>query len=292
MSVFKSIDAWANMPCKEMFEGVPEVKRLLIQSKTPMHYVEVGLTPEEVIKLMDEAGVERILLNAWYRPGKAVVSNEMVYEWTRKYPDRFIGIAGVDLSDPVEAVKTLEKCVKEYKFKGLRVVNWLWELPPNHKLYYPLYVKCVELDIPFFTQVGHTGPLKPSETGRPVPYLDEVALTFPKLKIIGGHLGYPWTNEMIGVAWKHENVYIDTSAYAPRYYPPEIIHYMKTYGSKKVMYGTNFAQLGFQATMEQVKELGLPEEVEYDFLRGNILRVLGIEEERPVFEKKNKKQKL
>ena len=88
------------------------------------------------------------------------------------------------------------------------------------RYYFPLYVTCIELDIPFCTQVGHTGPLMPSETGRPVPYLDEVALTFPQLQIVAGHIGHPWTDEMIGVAWKHENVFIDTSAYAPRYYPP------------------------------------------------------------------------
>ena len=58
------------------------------------------------------------------------------------------------------------------------------DLPPNDKLYYPLYVKCIERDIPFCTQVGHTGPLMPSEPGRPVPYIDEVALTFPELRIV------------------------------------------------------------------------------------------------------------
>ena len=57
------------------------------------------------------------------------------------------------------------------------------------------------------------------EPGRPVPYLDEVALTFPERRIVAWHIGYPWTDEMIGVAWKHENVYIDTSAHLPRNYP-------------------------------------------------------------------------
>src|SRR5258708_33798637 len=79
-----------------------------------------------------------------------------------------------------------------------------------------------------------------SETGRPVPYLDEVALTFPELRIVAGHIGHPWTDEMIGVAWKHENVYIDTSAYAPRYYPSQLVHYVKTYGQDKVLFGTTF----------------------------------------------------
>jgi predicted TIM-barrel fold metal-dependent hydrolase len=53
----------------------------------------------------------------------------------------------------------------------------------------------VELGIPFMTQVGHTGPLRTSETGRPIPYLDDVALDFPELVIIAGHIGYPWTTE-------------------------------------------------------------------------------------------------
>ena len=104
-------------------------------------------------------------------------------------------------------------------------------------------VACVELGIPFCTQVGHTGPLKPSDTGRPVPYLDRVALDFPELVIVGGHIGHPWTQEMIGLAWKHDNVYIDTSAYLPRYYPDELVHYLNSYGRGKVMFGTNWPQL-------------------------------------------------
>ena len=150
---------------------------------------------------------------------------------------------------------------------------WLWGRPPNDKFYFPLYVKCIELDIPFCTQVGHTGPLMPSETGRPVPYLDEVALTFPELKIVAGHIGHPWTDEMIGVAWKHENVFIDTSAYLPRYYPPQLLHYLKTYGKEKVMFGTNFPQLPFEKCMEQVRALELTDEIRAGFLRENARRV-------------------
>ena len=80
------------------------------------------------------------------------------------------------------------------------MIPWLWDLPPNDRRYYPLYAECVELGIPFCTQVGHTGPLRTSETGRPIPYLDDVALDFPDLVIVGGHIGYPWTDEMIALA--------------------------------------------------------------------------------------------
>ena len=101
-----------------------------------------------------------------------------------------------------------------------------------------------EAGVPFCTQVGHTGPLRPSETGRPIPYIDQVALDFPELVIVCGHVGYPWTEEMVAVARKHENVYIDTSAYTIRRLPEELIRFMKTgTGQRKVLFGTNYPMI-------------------------------------------------
>lgn len=113
----------------------------------------------------------------------------------------------------------------------------------------------------------------PSETGRPVPYLDEVALDFPELRIVAGHIGHPWTDEMIGLAWKHDNVYIDTSAYLPRYYPAQLLQFLQSYGSDKVMFGSNFPQLDWRRCMAQVAELGLTEQGLAKFVQGNARRV-------------------
>src|SRR3990167_6404161 len=137
-------------------------------------------------------------------------------------------------------------------FRALRVVPWLWGLPPNDRRYYPLYVACVELGVPFCTQVGHTGPLAPSEPGRPIPYLDDVALDFPELVIVGGHIGYPWTHEMIALARKYPNVYIDTSAYKPSRYPPELVDYLRTGGRRKVLFGSNYPMLMPAACVSEI----------------------------------------
>ncbi|MEK7830070.1 MAG: amidohydrolase family protein, partial [Acidobacteriota bacterium] len=217
---FPIIDAWAQPARRDAFEKLPEIARLFKQSGSA-HLLESGLTATQIVAEMDRAGIQTLMLSAWHRPGINIFSNDLIAEMIAEFPDRFVGVAAVNLEKPVEAVRELDRAVKQLGFKALRVIPWLWKLPPNDKLYFPLYVKCIELDIPFCTQVGHTGPLMPSETGRPVPYLDEVALVFPELKIVAGHIGHPWTDEMIGVAWKHENVYIDTSAYLPRYYPPQ-----------------------------------------------------------------------
>jgi hypothetical protein len=266
------IDAWANPPLAEMSVQLPEIKRLFAQSGS-LQRLERGLSPAEVVAAMDAAGIERLCLTTWTAPDRQITTNEQIAEFIRDYPARFVGIAGVDLHRPVEAVRQLDRAVREFNFKALRVIPWLWKLPPNDRLYYPLYVKCIELDIPFCTQVGHTGPLMPSETGRPIPYIDEVALTFPELRIVGGHIGYPWTDEMIALAWKHEHVYIDTSAYLPRYYPPQLLHFMNTYGQDKVLFGTNFPMLDLKQCADQAKALELKPEAKAKFLAGNARRV-------------------
>src|SRR5262249_26989394 len=119
-------------------------------------------------------------------------------------------------------------------------------------------------------------PKMPSDTGRPIPYLDEVALTFPELKIVGGHIGYPWTDEMIALAWKHENVYIDTSAYLPRYYPPQLVHFMNSYGRGKVLFGTNFPVLALDECARQAAALDLKPEARLNFLSANARRVFAL----------------
>lgn len=239
-------------------------------------------SPSELIALMDKAGVHQICLAAWYRPGSAIFSNEEVAQYTRAYPSRIYGLASVNLHDPVAAVKELDHYVRVEGFKGLRIVPWLWNLPPTDAHYWPLFVKCIELDIPFLTQVGHTGPLCPSEVGRPIPYIDTIALKFPELKIICGHIGHPWTAEMVAVAWKHENVYIDTSAHLPKYYPPELIRFANTTGRKKVMFGTNFPQLDWERCVNSVADHltgrnGLRREVIEDFMGTNARRVLKLD---------------
>jgi predicted TIM-barrel fold metal-dependent hydrolase len=268
------IDVWAqpNFVAAPDRLPMPEVRRLLEKSGTADR-LGVRVSPDELVAEMDAAGVDVLLLSAWHRPGGWVVSNDDVAEFTAAHPDRFAGLASVNLADPMAAVRELRRAVSELGFIGLRVVPWLWELPPDDRLYYPLYAACVELGIPFCTQVGHTGPLKPSDTGRPVPYLDRVALDFPELVIVGGHIGHPWTNEMIGVVWKHDNVYLDTSAYLPRYYPAELVHFMNTYGKGKVMFGTNWPQLRHDRALAQLDGLGLTDKAREEFLGGAAARV-------------------
>ena len=215
---------------------------------------------------MDEGQVQKGLICAWWGPGGELISNDEVAESANRFPDRFIGIGSVNLYKPMEAVREVRRCVHELGFKGIRIVQWLWDLVPTDRRYYPVFAECVEQSIPVCLQVGHTGPLCPSEPGRPIPYIDQVALDFPELKIVCGHIGYPWTIEMIAVATKHPNVFIDTSAYTAKRFPVELVQYMKTNGKKKVLFGTNYPMITPAKCLEDLDGLELSQEVRDLFL--------------------------
>ncbi|NPV23302.1 amidohydrolase family protein [Bradyrhizobium aeschynomenes] len=264
------VDAWMQHPTPRHSADPMFTSLRRWTAKTPRPDV---ITPDMTIAAMDEGGVAVSLASAWCAPHGWMISNDEVAEVAISHPGRIVGVASADLARPMEAVRELRRAVRNLGFKGLRVLPWLWGVPPTDRRFYPLFAECVELGVPFCTQVGHTGPLRPSETGRPIPYIDEVALDFPELVIVAGHIGYPWTQEMIAVATKHANVYIDTSAYTVKRYPPEIVQYMKTNGRRKVLFGTNYPMITPAKAHEGLEELGLDAEARELFLGGNAARV-------------------
>lgn len=269
----KVIDAWAQ-PALRTGVGVPEADRLLRRSgQTAL--LDGDVPPARLVELMDAAGVDHLVLSAWSRPEGNVFSNDDVAVFTSAYPERFSGAAAVGLNDPVGAVRELRRAVTELGFRALRVIPWLWELPPDDRRYYPLYVACVELGVPFCTQIGQTGPDKPSEPGRPIPYLERVLLDFPELVVVGGHIGEPWLDEALFLAWKFDGFHIDTSAHPPSRYPRKLLEFMRAGGGDRVLFGSNWPHLRLDVA-RQAAALDLPADVLAAFLGGNAARVFGL----------------
>jgi hypothetical protein len=266
------IDAWAQHPTARHLNH-PMFESLRRWMKGGLAAAAEGMPVADTLAAMDEGGVGRSLISAWTGPRGDLISNDEVASFVRQAPDRLIGVGSLDISNPRAAVKELRRCVRELGFKAVRVLPWLWELPPTHARFYPVYSECCELGIPFCTQVGHTGPLLPSEYGRPIPYIDQVAIDFPDLVIVGGHIGYPWTEEMIAVATKHPNVYIDTSAYTVKRYPTALVDYLRGHGRNKVMFGTNWPMIAPARALEGLAEMQLGAEIAAGFLGANARRV-------------------
>ncbi len=266
------IDAWAQHPTlRHLADPMFDSLRRWTGGEVPSEEQPVATT----IAAMDAAGVDRTLISAWYRPNVAMISNDEVAGFVAQAPDRLVGVGSVDISRPMEAVREIRRCIEELGFVAIRILPWLWEQSPTDRRFYPVYVACCELDVPFCTQIGHTGPLMSSEVGRPI-YLDRVALDFPELTIVGGHIGYPWTEEAIAVATKHQNVYIDTSAYTARRYPDALVDYMRSHGRRKVLFGTNYPMITPAHCLADLERLELDGETTALFLGGNAQRVFGL----------------
>ncbi|HKK53169.1 MAG TPA: amidohydrolase family protein, partial [Myxococcota bacterium] len=223
--------------------------------------------------------VSTALLSAWSGPNGALISNAEVAESIERAPERFRGLASVDLRRPMEAVREIRQWVDGERFVGVRVVPWLWNLPPNDRRYYPVYTACIDAGVPFCTQIGHTGPLCPSEPGRPIPYLDEVLLDFPELVVVGGHVGFPWIDEVISLCHKYPNFFVDTSAWAVDRLPSALVGFMRREGRHRVLFGTNWPMLSPSRCLEGLEALELSDEARSLFLGANAERVFGLDRE-------------
>lgn len=271
------IDAWMQFP-DESFLRDPMFESL---RRWPTHWRTLAeqnavITADEALNELRRQGASKVVASAWWGPRGPMITNDAVGTVVRDHPDTVIGIASVDLLRPMEAVRELRRAVKHLGLKGLRVLPWLWGLPPDDRRYYPLYAECIDLNVPFCLQVGHAGPMCPSEPGRPIPYLDHVAHEFPELVILGGHIGFPWVSEMISLAMKHPNIYIDTSAYKASRFPSDFVDYMRGPGRRKVLFGTNYPMLTVSECLTGIDQLSLDGEARALFLGGNAARLFRV----------------
>lgn len=232
---------------------------------------------EKMIELMDEADVEKVFISQckmWSYWNKWMYFDTQlkdVVQYTEKYPDRFVGLAGYNPFRIKESVKEIELAVKEYGFKGVYVHIYGFDIPLHDAKMYPLYAKCVELDIPVSMQVGHVLEAMPSEVARPI-YLDRIACDFPDLKIVGAHTGYPWVEELISVCYKWENVWFGVDAWLPKYWSPSIIQYINNrLGADRCIWGTN--GIPWKEFRKQIDELNLREETKRKLLRDNAIEL-------------------
>ncbi|MBL8377612.1 MAG: amidohydrolase [Burkholderiales bacterium] len=276
-----AIDAVVNLRSAEALALQPDRRRFYVDK---MRVAESSFAPvdlDEMLGRMDAAGTEIAFLIAAkvgvrHHPACYHVPYELVADAVQKHPQRFKGLAGIDPTEGMAGVRALEKAVREYGFIGAHTYPHWFELAPDHARYYPFYAKCVELDIPIQMQVGQSMIYDPTyprrSTGRPIA-IDAVACDFPELKVVGIHVGIPWAEEMIAMAWKHANVHIGCDAHRPPYWPETFVKYMNSYGQDKVIFGTDFPVLDFERTRADFDALPLKPEVRRKVLRDNALRL-------------------
>lgn len=247
-----------------------------------------GVEPGSFIAEMDAAGVQMTGLIA------GVVANgvggellathvDEVAVAVEAHPDRFFGWVGVNPLTPLETVRYIDYAVRERGFKAVHVYPQWFGVPIDDRLYYPIYAKCAELGVPIALQVGSQSMRSGARLcGRPI-LLDDVALHFPELTILGLHIGTPFAHEMTMLCRNHENVYIIADAHPPRQWEQPLLDYIQQVewtnkdGSDKVMWGTDWPVQNAATSLAEVDALGFDEDLKHRLIGENAIRVLGLD---------------
>jgi predicted TIM-barrel fold metal-dependent hydrolase len=214
---------------------------------------------DELLDEMDAMGVERsVLMMNMGNPSKRVLS------FVEQRPDRFaIGLGGHNLLRPMENLRALESFVADHPVAYTVIGPSFWGdgmYPPSDAVYYPLYTKCCELDLPLFLNTGLPGPPIPGDVQNPI-HLDRVCVRFPELRLAMMHGADPWWDVAIRLMIKYQNLRLVTSAWAPRHLPESLLHFMRTRGKGRVMFASDSPVLSITRCVKEASELDLPSEV-------------------------------
>jgi len=253
-------------PVQYMFKDVPHLD--------PGKNDPVDLT----LHLMDQYGIDKAMVGVGLGdPNRNRGAGDM--DAVTKHPDRFIPSLNVDPNHGMDGVRDL---VKAYETIGIKAATAFPagcnpQVPINDKKFYPFYAKCVELDIPICVCTGVCGPRVPSACQETF-LIDEVCWYFPELKFVMRHGAEPWADVAAKLMLKWPNLYYSTSAFAPRYYPKEILDFANTRGADKVMYAGYFPMgLSLDRIMRELPDVPLKADVWPKFLRENAMRVFKLD---------------
>jgi predicted TIM-barrel fold metal-dependent hydrolase len=266
------------MPLEEFEEAKRTMTPLEVRRKIAERSIEKNaMTEEAFIKMLDDAGV----VYACIGTGRHA-SIEHTAALASRYKDRLIPWARISPKAGMPGVKALERSVKELGIRGLEVSTFREQIYPNDKKYYPLYAKCVELDIParIYCTMNYAGD-RAMDFGRPI-YLDEVACDFPELTIIAALGGWPWVPELVGLARRHRNIYIDLAAHRPKHVakPGSGFEMLLQYGNSllqdRMLFASSWITLGLplDQIIKETLELPLKESVKPKWMYENAARIL------------------
>jgi predicted TIM-barrel fold metal-dependent hydrolase len=224
---------------------------------------------DELLEDMDAHGVERAVLLT-----KIGTVEDRAQRFAAARPDRFrLGVGGFNLLRPMKVVRELEAFARDQPLAYATVGPSFWGdgmYPPGDAVYYPLYTKCCELDLPLCMNTGLPGPPIPGEVQNPI-HLDRVCVRFPELRLCMIHGADPWWDTAIRLLLKYRNLRLMTSAWSPKRLPESLLHYLRTRGTDRILFASDYPVLSFERCLGEARALDLSDDVRQAWLRDNAL---------------------
>ena len=254
--------------------GAREVSRAFAEGSMELFFEE-----------MKTAGIDMAVVQGRNSPevfmgrkfNAAFIRNERIAELQDRYPGRIVGLAGIDPTGTVhDPVAETERCVRSLGLKGIFLEpGRAFGTGPDDARLFPIYEKCLELNVPVNVM---SGPYAGPDIGVSDPlYVDRLATRYPDLKIVLGHGGYPYVQQILGVAFKHPNVYVSPDMYL---FAPGGRAYVEAANSilrEQIVYGSAYPLRPLVQTIEDTRKLPFESGVLADYFAGNAKRLLGMQ---------------
>lgn len=242
-------------------------------------------TAKTLLPAMDAAGIDQVGLIASVAAlgvgGELdAIHADEVQEVVAQAPDRLFGWVGINPLETMDTLRYIDYAVGELGFKGVHVYPHWFGVRVDDRKYWPIYAKCAELDVPIAIQVGQQTPRNHARLVAKPSWLDPVAFDFPELRILGLHIGIPWTDEMITMCRAWEHIYIIADAHQPSFWTETLVAYLSgggrrnVDGIKKVLWGTDWPIQDFIPCLEEVHGLEINKEALDNLLGHNAQAVL------------------
>jgi predicted TIM-barrel fold metal-dependent hydrolase len=220
--------------------------------------------------------------------GHPPIPNRDVAAQAARHPDILIPFASIDPARGQAGVREARLLVEEHGIRGFKFHPNLQAFHPNDRSAYPFYEAIEGLGVPavFHTGQSAIGQGIPGSGGIRLKYsnplaLDDVAVDFPGLRIVMAHPSFPWQDEALAVAARHEHVYIDLSGWSPKYFPPQLVQFTNTLLRRKVLFGSDFPMLPPDAWIAEFDKLNIKPEIRPLVMKENALRLLGLDGQHP-----------
>ncbi len=223
-------------------------------------------SPEQLLERLEQCDIGACVLSIM-QPDHA----EWVGAAHARFPDKILPAMIVDPTRGYDEIRRVVDYYERYGVRCLRMPPFRYTLPPTDRVYWPFYVKALELEIAVSMNAGMPGPRRPGWVQNPLHY-DEVAFHFPELRLIMSHCGQPWIEEAIATVAHWDHVYISCTSVAPKYWEPAFVRFINTRGRKKMMFGTEYPTIPWQRARDEIDALGLRESVVEGFFVENARR--------------------
>ncbi|QDE26245.1 amidohydrolase family protein [Paremcibacter congregatus] len=239
-------------------------------------------TTEALLAQMEAAGIDHAVVHAEYEVGDpADALNQAVADLVNEYPARLSGIGTISMKDfsIKNALRQVTECA-ERGMIGLSIQPAFFGMTINDKLLYPIYAKAIEHNLLVALHTGVNYTMNKPMAGENPMLIDEVCCHFPDLTVVASHAGWPWIAEMVAVARKHPQVYMEFGGLSPKYVGApgsgwEVMHrFMNSVLSQQILFGTDWPVMDHARVISEWKDLGLKPHVEQALLGGNAKRLI------------------